>query len=438
MIKLLIPEDIPSHNKGEAALFYGMLESLQCLGPVEVNLFSLNPDEDTANYKNAANIIDSRGVTPGHMLDGLGSKRQKVVNYAVFVLKYIAFLVLYLTLGKFTTKIMRRELWKTYTQADLVLMSHDSFYAPFYHGPLILFFKILKKPTVLYAATIIPPNPYQSKFKIRITNWFNRCFLKRASLITLREELSFDYLQGLGVLASGVAVYLYPDLAFILKPESETEVDRILEIEGLPRDERLVGIAISQRKLEFAYPDILSLTERSKRSLAAITKMVDFINGVLKATAVFVPHSIGPTSKVDDRVTADWIYEKAANKDKIYIIRNEYNPMQLKGLAGRMDMTVGTRLHFAIDAASMGVPSILITHKEDFRCHGIVGGMLEQREYVYNIETVDEESLIAMVKALWEEREQIKEQLRTKIPNLAQQTYQHGLSVKKMYEKCSK
>lgn len=39
MIKILIPEDIPSDNKGEAALFFGMVESLKEIGPHQITLF---------------------------------------------------------------------------------------------------------------------------------------------------------------------------------------------------------------------------------------------------------------------------------------------------------------------------------------------------------------------------------------------------------------
>ena len=81
MKRILIPEDIPSHNKGEAALFYGMLESMKCLGNIEVDLFSLNPDADGASYGKYANIVDSRSITPGHIIDGAGSTKRKAFNY---------------------------------------------------------------------------------------------------------------------------------------------------------------------------------------------------------------------------------------------------------------------------------------------------------------------------------------------------------------------
>ena len=434
MIKILIPEDIPSDNKGEAALFFGMVESLKEIGPHQITLFSLHPEKDIEQYAGKATVVEATGITPQHMLDSLGSTWYKLGNYIKFFLKHIAYLLLHSIVPGRANRIMSHKVWAAYKEADIILMSHDSFYTPFYHGPLILFFRMLGKPVMLYAASIIPPHPYQSEWAIKFRNWFNRFVLSRAHLITLRENLSYDYVTGLGVESSGTKVYCHADLAFVLPPVGKEEIDRIVEIEKLPVDGPIIGVAFTQRKLEFAFPEIASKAERQQKALAPIIKMIDFLTEELGATVVFIPHSIGQTPKVDDRVTASWIYDKAVNPDKLIVMRNDYSPNQLKGLASRFDATIGARLHFTIDATSQGVPSMLITHKEDFRCHGIIGETLGQKDYLYNIETVSEDSLINMARRLWENRAQIRESLLAQMETVKKDVYQHGHLTSKLLQ----
>ena len=432
MKRILIPEDIPSHNKGEAALLYGMLESLRRLGSIEVNLFSLNPIEDKANYGNVVKIFDARGITPAHMISGQGSILKKGINYVIFLGKNIAFLLLFKMIGKQALKIMRREIWSAYLDADLVIMGHDSFFAPLYHGPLLLLFKALHKPAVIYAATIIPPSHAGSSVKSKIAMWLTREALKKAALITLRERQTYEYLIQLGLGDNASKIHICADLAFLMPPVPKSRVTDILNNEGIAGDGPMVGMAISMRKIDFAFPESGLLEDRRSKVLSQIVDVVNYITGMLKAKVVFVPHSIGPTRKLDDRIPARQIFEKAQHRDRITVMHKEYSPRELKGIAGAFDITVGMRLHFAIDAVCMAIPSILITHKGDFRCHGIMGDMLGLKEYLYNIESISAKELIPMIKKLWDNRLHVQDKLKETLPTLKDEALRNGQLVSKV------
>lgn len=439
MKNILIPEDIPSSNKGEAALFYGLKETLKVFEPMKILLFSVNPEEDRRNYGDEAHVIDSRGITPGHILDGRGTKLAKLKNYLAFFLKHLCFLTLYMFTGRRVLKILRREVWQAYLTADIVVMSHDSIFAIFYHGLLFRLFALLRKPTAVFAGTIVPPHAGKSSFERAFRNWLTGVCLKRASVITLREDLSQAYLKGLGVNGrGGPPVVVYPDLAFLVKPVPEERSKYILKGEGLDKiGKPLVGLAVSQRTLELAFPG-LARKDRMERAVNVFAELVDFIIEQLGACVVFVPHSIGPSRKVDDRVTADWISGRSRNADGIVNVRGDYNSREIKGLAGHLDMTVGTRLHFTIDATSMSVPSLLITGHDDFRCHGIIGKMLGQHEYLYDIAKMDSRSLISLTKGLWDKRELIRRDLAERILVIKEQAYQHGVVVRDVCENLGK
>jgi len=424
MINILIPEDIPSHNKGEAALFYGLRETLRPFGDISLVLFSLHPDIDQANYAGEARVVDSRGVTPVHMLDGHGNRFVKLINYTVFIIKHFIFGILHRLFGAQAARIMQGPVWKAYIEADLILMSHDSFYTPIYHGTQALLFRLMGKPAIIYAATIKRKDK-NSGVKARLLDRWVSYTSKRLSCITLREELSRAYLNEIGVTERDLPIKVFPDLAFIAPGMDKDDAWALLRAEGVPEGQTLVGMAISQRKLDFAFPE-QSMPDRRDKALAPIIEATNYVTGTLGATVVFIPHAIGPTPVLDDRITADMIRAKALHPDKIIIVRNEYSSKELKGMAACLDMTIGTRLHFTIDAMCSAVPSLLISHDGDLRCHGIIGAMLDMQEYVYNIDNIDASTLVEKIACLWKDREAVRAHLATRIEDIRQETYRHG------------
>jgi len=427
MINILIPEDIPSANKGEAALFFGIAKTLSLFGQSRIKLFSLHPDVDRCSYGDHAEIIDVRGIVPAHLLDGMGSLGSKAMNYLGFMIKCLMFGILYNFLGMSSLRFMRHDLWRYCVEADIVLMCHDSFYAPLYHGPLILVFKILGKPVMIYGSTILPPD-ISSPYILRLLrNALNRFILKKVDWITLRERLSCIYIRSLDVRK----VDVYPDLAFIADTAPDDEIEKIFSAEGIPSGIPLCGFAFSQKEINYAHPE-LSPGERREKALASLVAMMDHITGVLGMHAVFIPHAIGPTPRVDDRIAADWVKERCANQGMVTIIRHDYTQMQLRGMAKKLDLTVGMRLHFTIDALCHQVPSLLITHRDEYRCHGIIGDMLGQSKYIYNIEAITPGDLIESISDLWMNREQVKADLSQRIPTVADETIKHAEKAKEI------
>ena len=427
MINILIPEDIPGANKGEAALFFGIAKSLSIFPEHRISLFSLHPDKDSRAYGEHANIVGVHGLVPNHLLDGMGSFYYKLFQYLKFIGACFAFGILYKIVRQKSLGLMRHAAWRHCSEADLVLMCHDSFYAPLYHGTLLLLFSSLHKPVMLYGGTILAPTSV-CWFERWLRNAFNRFVLNKADWITLRENHSFAYLSSLTL----KRVEVFPDLAFIADTAPDAETDQILQSEGIPLNVPLCGFAFSQKELDHAFPE-LPLPERKERALAELVPMMNHIVGTLGMQAVFIPHSIGPTPRVDDRIAANWVRERCKEKYKIHIIRNDYNQLQLKGIAKRLDITVGTRLHFTIDALCNHVPSLLITHKNEYRCHGIIGDMLGQSRYLYNIEAVSALELIQIITELWEQRNLVKADLSNRLPSIIKQTMMHGQRAKEVF-----
>lgn len=427
-VNILIAEDIPSHNKGEAALFFGMVESFAHIGPHSVNLFSTTPDIDARNYAGHAQVVDARGCLPAHIVAGQGSTTRKAFNYAGFLMQHFAFMCVCLLSRSLARSLYRRAFWRSYLDCDIAVLGHDSFWAPLYHAPLLTMFRVLGVPTAVYAGTLIPANVESGGVKKRISNWLTKFGLKRARLITLRERFSKEGLLGLGLDGENPPIEVHPDLAFVMPACSEKRTTQIVEQEQIPTDRPICGMAYSRRMLRRAFPGAGDDAVRLDGGATMIARLIDHLVEDKGMRVVFVPHSIGPEANLDDRRIADAIIEKVASKNRQHVtnIRTEYASQELKGLASRLAITVGSRLHFTIDALCGQVPSILLSHAHDIRCHGIVGDMLGLEDYVLNVDELNADSLIAKADDLMDRHEAISAELGRILPGIKERTYRHG------------
>lgn len=433
MFKILIPEDIPSQNKGESALFYGLKESLRLFGDIRLTLFSLYPEVDRKNYAGDAVIIDVNGIAPSHMLHSQGHPLLKIFNYIKFMAKHAIFGLMYKLIGRKMSLLPLSPVWKAYMDADLILMSHDSMYTPLYHGTQALLFKLMRKPAMYFAATIKSQRKGNG-VKTRLLNTWVAYTSKKVGAITLREDLSKAYLDKIGVTDCNLPISTFPDLAFLVPPITKEKAKELLKNENVPENQVLIGMAISQRKLDFAFPGQV-MNDRRASALASIVTAVNFMTIDLDATVVFIPHSIGPHTILDDRIPAQMIKKQVERPERVINIGTEYTSQELKGMAACLDMTVSTRLHFTIDAVSSAVPSLLITHADDDRCHGIIGSMLGMQEYIYTIDTLDAQTLIQNIDLLWQNRAAVNARLTDLMEHIRKDTYRHGEAAMALFQR---
>lgn len=433
MTKILIAEDIPSHNKGEEALLLGLIKSVQNMAPCEFFMLSLNPEDDQQNYGDLVKIIGARGITPAHILDSVGSTAKKAFNITQFKLRYKLFAMAFKVLGRNALKIMPHPVWRSYCDADLVLMAHDSFFSPRYHGTLANFCHALKKPVAIYASTTENPLFHTPEHVNSAEKKALAADMSKVPLTLLRERISLENLKKIGLDPKKNNIHVHADLAFIVDPASPEDADAILAKEGIPRDRPLIGMTMTQRKTHFSYRH-LPVAERMEKSMEAIAESIDFMTEKLGANIVFIPHSIGPSKILDDRIAAEMLRARAKNPEQIFSITTEYSVRELKALAGKLDMAVGARLHFIIDALCNNVPSLLITHIGDTRCHGIVGDMAGQEHWVYNIDSINGPEITALVKELWEKRDDVRKELENIMPGIKQDVYNHGKRLKEMFD----
>ncbi len=426
-IQILLAEDTPSHNKGESALLFGLIESFKCLPDFRVCLLSTEPTIDNDAYGAYVDVIDARGVMPAHMVSGRGSTLRKANNYLVFFGVHLLFLLLFLVLRRRVLRLFPKKLWQCYLDSDLIALGHDSSWAPLYHGTLLLFFRFIGKPTVVYAATIIPSHLDAKGFKVKLSNWLTKFAIHQANLVTLREKFSYEGLLRIGVDTSRTPLEVAPDLAFLVEPTSGDKVEELLRKEGVPEDRPLVGMAFSRRILRHAFPDEGgSDEERLDKGIRLIASLVDFLVEHHGVYIIFIPHSIGPQDNLDDRIIADRIIDLCKNKNMTKNIKSNLSSHDIKGIAGKLNISIGSRLHFIIDSISSFTPSLLFTYRNDIRCHGIVGDMLDMNQFVLDIEDIDLEKINKIASDLFINRDSIISRLTKEMPAIKTATKRHG------------
>ena len=419
MITIFVAETIPVENKGEAALMHGIVNSIETFADDEVKFYlcSDTKELDEAEYPDNVTVLDDPGLIPS----GEGSLR-KLRIFSYRAIKHILFLILYKLLGRFSLSIFRGELWKAYHEADAIIVGHDNAFCKF-HIPLILFTKALGKRTAIYGCTIMPV-VINSKFIKHLANFT----LNKVDLITTRENLTYQHLQDIGIIRP--PSYCTADKAFILKPASEDRVAELSKTLGLTNlTKPIIGVMVVKGSTVFkaAFKDKnYAPAEKYDRHIEEIAKTLDEVIDKNGATLVFVPHCIGPGDYLDDRICARDVVNKMQNKDKTRIITETLKVTELKGLMSNFDMVVSERTHGGINAASMMIPTLWITHPKDHRTYGIVESTLKLPDCIYNIEDLDHKTLFTKIQETFESREKIKEKLIINIPIAQELTLSNG------------
>ena len=130
-----------------------------------------------------------------------------------------------------------------------------------------------------------------------------------------------------------------------------------------------------------------------------------------------------------DRISANEVYELLHKQKHVWVIEDEYTAAELKAMIGQLDMFIGERTHSVIAAMGMHIPSIAISYPEDFRTYGIIGKMLKQKKWLYDVRYLNAESLCKLIDDCWKSRKMIRENLQLELPPILERADKTGLLI---------
>lgn len=251
---------------------------------------------------------------------------------------------------------------------------------------------ILGKPIIISGQTIGP-----------IDNWIDRKFarfvLNKVDVITLRDTSSKSILRSIGVVKP--VIKETADDAVLLPCATYEDIKAIFLDEKIDEHRPLIGINV----IGHGYLSGPKLN-KAKQILAEVS---DHLISELGARMVFIPMEY---ISDDDRVTLSETLELMQHKDKVRIIKNEYDDKTLKGIIGQMDLVIGLRYHFIVFATTMQVPSIGLYLDQYYaiKMKGILE-LMEQKKYACDIDKISSDGIIELVNDALRNKDMIVKKL---------------------------
>ncbi|MEO0243040.1 MAG: polysaccharide pyruvyl transferase family protein, partial [candidate division WOR-3 bacterium] len=222
MVKILISGTHSSLHNGTMAMVLATINTLRKLVSyqIEVTIISDTPQIDYARYSG----LDIQVIgTPWRLRH---SSRILTLLASLLRLFFILFSHLLLAFLRLPTRHISS--YNLLLKFDMVIdlggdnLSETYGLAPLYDNAFPLFLSLLlKKPFIIYAQSIGP-------FKSWITRRLMKFIFDRASLITVREEISKKYLYKIKV--KNKNIFLTADSAFLLKPTYPPEASTLREV----------------------------------------------------------------------------------------------------------------------------------------------------------------------------------------------------------------
>jgi colanic acid/amylovoran biosynthesis protein len=149
------------------------------------------------------------------------------------------------------------------------------------------------------------------------------------------------------------------------------------------------------------------------------------------ANILLLGHVTGPSDAKNDRIIARKIRDKMEKKESAFVIGGDYAPGELKGIISRCDVFMGSRMHSNIAALSSCVPTLAIGYSH--KTSGIMS-LFGVREYVLNIDKLSETKLQKTLNLLYENKQNIQDELNKKLPEVTSESSKNIKIIEKIIE----
>lgn len=431
MKKILIINAMGLYNSGGMAVVKGAIESLKRNIPnVELTIMSNHFDDERGIYDkwNYDNVRLIKHLWYEEFSSGLKTIAYSGTNALVTFFNFGAYWCFYRVIP------IKNPYQKYDAVIDLgtdALNEHYGLLMPIFSIFNELLVLMSRKRFAICAASI-------GTFENRVLRCSTKFILNKVDLITVREEITKEYLQKLGI--NKPRIYLTADHAFLMLPASIERVNEIFAIEGIEKDDKpIIGISPSQLIHKYAFMTIHEQEEKYLNYIGVIVKAIEYLIETTGSNVILIPHSsaaLNRPSTEDDYIVSKKIFDKVRNKSKMKLIAGKYEAHELKGIIGLCDMFIGCRMHSTIASTSMAVPTIAIVYGH--KSHGIIGKMMGQEKSLIEIGNYDPDGFLLELKSkidyFWKNRVSIRNELKEKTQEMKEKAMLNGKLIKELLE----
>jgi polysaccharide pyruvyl transferase CsaB len=257
---------------------------------------------------------------------------------------------------------------------------HDYFKAAPYAIGEILFARMSGKPVIILAVGVGP-------YKTKLARLMGKIILNQVELITVRDEVSRQWLIKMGV--KRPPVHLTYDPVISLEPQvKHSQID--LGEKKCP----WFGMSIRPWPYDQEYVD-------------KMVQIADHVVSKYEAQVVFIPMHYGP----DNTLSHD-IKNKMKLKKSAKVLDDRFTIYELMDVMGKMDIVIGMRLHSLIIASKMNVPVVGLIYDPKVESYLKIIG---QECYACNINGLKVEDLKGQIERVYNNQEAIKDDLKKNI-----------------------
>lgn len=273
---------------------------------------------------------------------------------------------------------------------------------------LVLF---LGKELILLPQTIGP-------FKSTIAKVVARYILNHSRVIYSRDYIGLKEAEVfLGGEAGETKLKFCYDVAFVLNPEKPREHNLADIMKEKKRGLLITGLNVSGLLLMGGY------TRKNMFGLKIdyrefIFELIAFLILKKGTTVILVPHVFGSEGHPEsDSVACENIYAelKSKYKDKLFIVRGDYNQNEIKYVIGLCDFFVGSRMHACIAALSQNIPAVTVAYSKKFL------GVLQTigvENLVADPRKLGKEELMKVIDEAYNHKDNIKKHLEQTMPQV--------------------
>ncbi|WP_202946514.1 polysaccharide pyruvyl transferase family protein [Methylophaga frappieri] len=282
--------------------------------------------------------------------------------------------------------------------------------------------QLIGKPVVMLAGS---PGPFNSDKNLKLAKEVYANF----SLVTNREPISTTLLQEQGFDTSKTHSLACP--AFLFEPAPQRDIQLLPEVEELfsqRRQKPIVGFILCGWNFEEGPFD---KSGRVDDEFTRFAEAVEYLTEENNVKVCLMSHSNGfdippapfrlkhgrdyDTIKQLEKVLKD----RGISKD-FCVLNQVYDTWQIKGIVRELDMLVSGRVHAAVAALSQNIPTVIIDYGHEPKAHKLSGfaETVGVSEYVAN--PCSSEDLKATIKRCLTKKDQYKQFLENRIPEVKQ------------------
>ena len=402
MKKIMITNAYTWDNKGDAGILLGIVEELKKIfnHDVEFTILSFTPSKDAEQYCKDKTIrhIYSNILNPHPYVHTKVGKIKAIIKLMIKALKTSFGLTFFRD-----RMIEKDEVIEALEQSDIIVVCGGGFLGGKKLESLMHLYQIdintkFNKPVYVMGTSIEPINN-------KIVKYYTEKILKKVNFVYAREEITEKYLS---TFLKTTQHDIIPDMAFMLG-QKETEVSFISELRK--KGKNLVGITV--RKWNF--PNSMDKETAKNRYSTEVAKFIEECIQKYNFIFIFIPQVI--VEYASDVDMAKEIREKLKleNQESFLIREDDWSPVEIKNIIGKLDFFVGTRMHSNIFATSMCIPTLAIAYEK--KTNGIMQ-TVNLENYVEEIENISSESLVKKMDLMIRNKKKITETLNKRIPEI--------------------